>query len=120
MITTVERKHYEAVAKMTGLELAKIEADELHPLHHYACEEIDTRNTSGNRRHALDSFDEQDAWDASFEAWQQRDMSSMLDRALGITDEVFEQARLDDGEVAARGFVDPEVYGDQPRSDMYA
>jgi hypothetical protein len=121
VITTVERKHYETVAKMTGLELAKIEADELHPLHHYACEEIDTRNASSGRRHALDSFDEQDAWDASFEAWQQRDMASLLDRALGIEETPFEQMRrVDDEFTAASGFVDPEAYGEQPTSDMYA
>lgn len=119
MITTSERKHYETVAKMTDLELAKIEVDEMHPLYEYACEEIDIRNSSAGRRHALDNFDEQDAWDSRFEDWQQRDMSSMLDRALGISDDVFEKARHDDGEVAAYGFVDPESYGELP-GDMYA
>lgn len=43
MITTAARKHYETVAKMTDLELAKIEANEMHPLYDVACAEIDAR-----------------------------------------------------------------------------
>lgn len=38
-----EQAVYLKVSKMTDLELAQIEADEMHPLYDAACEEIDTR-----------------------------------------------------------------------------
>jgi hypothetical protein len=100
MIATTERKQYEAVAKMTGLELAKIEADELHPLYAIVCEEIDARSASNGKRHALDRFDEEDAWDRSFMERQARSLDP-LDDELFDSDDVF---------VAAAGFVDPAEY----------
>lgn len=126
MINNAERKGYESVAKMTGLELAKIEADEMHPLHHYACEEIDTRNASAGRRHALDAFDEQDAWDRSFTESQERlhfdhtlnyreTESQRWERAFENDGQSFE----DDEFVAAAGFVDPEQYEPERFVDMY-
>lgn len=57
-----DARHHQ-VAKMTSLELAKIEADELHPLYEAACEEIDARNRSNGKGHALDAIQEQDKFD---------------------------------------------------------
>jgi len=68
------RQQYEAVMKMTGLELAKIETDEMHPLYDAACAEIDARV---NKRHAVDTLNEADEWDASFQSWQERETYSM-------------------------------------------
>jgi hypothetical protein len=70
----LERQQYEAVMKMTGLELAKIETDEMHPLYDVACAEIDARV---NKRHAIDTLNEADEWDASFQSWQERETYSM-------------------------------------------
>jgi hypothetical protein len=74
------RQQYEAVMKMTGLELAKIETDEMHPLYDAACAEIDAR-AQNPVLHAIDTLDEVDAWDRSFQDMQERsDYSLTSDR----------------------------------------
>jgi hypothetical protein len=75
----LERQQYEAVKNMTGLELAKIETDEMHPLYQAACDEIDARV---NKRHAIDDLNEADEWDRSFQSMQEREtyrMTGLLD-----------------------------------------
>jgi hypothetical protein len=64
---------------MTDLELAKIEADELHPLYAVACEEIDSRTQSKGKRHAIDAIHEQDEWDTKFEQQCMREMDALWD-----------------------------------------
>jgi hypothetical protein len=90
----VEREQAQKVSKMTDLELAKIEADEMHPLYEAASAEIDIRMQSNGKRHTIDVVNDDDAWNDSFARQREREM-----------DRLFE-----DGLVAAMGHVDPASY----------
>lgn len=99
----VEREQAQKVSKMTDLELAKIEADEMHPLYEAASAEIDIRMQSNGKRHTIDVVNEDDAWNDSFERSQQ----AFMDRIYENDGLSFEE---NDNFVAAAGFVDPEGY----------
>jgi hypothetical protein len=114
-----ERKAYETVSKMTDLELAKIEVDEMHPLYQIACEEIDARSR-GKNHHAIDKVNEQDEWDRSFQESQMRFMDRLWDdrvERLTLDRELFPAEAspysFDDNFTAAAGFVDPEDYSER-------
>jgi hypothetical protein len=82
-----------SVKKMTDLELAKIEANEMHPMYEVVCAEIDARLNGG---HAIDAMDKHDG-------------VSMLEW-LEMEDHIESLAKADDLFVAAAGFVDPAEY----------
>jgi hypothetical protein len=105
-----ERKAYETVAKMTDLELAKIEVNEMHPLYQIACEEIDARSR-GKNHHAIDKVNELDEWDRSFQDSQMRFMDRLWDDTVEHRE--VEQDMFDDTFTAAAGFVDHEDYSER-------
>jgi hypothetical protein len=66
MLNDRDRANYEKVAKMTDFELAQIEADEMHPMYEFACEEIDVRMNTNGKGHVIDGYNESDEWANSF------------------------------------------------------